>query len=485
MAHSNPDPPPKETLCQVEEEHVASKYENSRLRRFLTPKNCRWSPDAPSILTTGLCLLYALAATVTVANLYYNQPVLNRIAETFNVSYEASSQVATLMQSGYAAGIVFVLPLGDMLERRFFIISLVLVTATLVSPLPALETKHSLCYGALTFEKWIGLCITDDFTIFRTLSFLCGMTTVTPQLMIPLVGDYAPARRKSLALAVVVSGLLVGVLIARLLSGVLTTYTSWRTIYWVSCGLQYLLAVLLLCFLPDYPSTNPDGLNYFAALWSIPYMLVTEPVLVQACLIVFSLSAVFSGFWTTLTFLLASPPYNFSSLDIGLFSLIGIVIVVVIPFIGALVDRFEAFLSILLALVLCLVTTIVGTFTGTFTLAGPIVQGIGGDVGYQAVQVASRAAVFAINPKARNRLNTAYMAAAFAGQLMGSAVGNRLYAQGGWRVSGYFLVGLSGAAVAFAVMRGPEETGWVGWKGGWNLGSRVKATQSEEAGDTT
>ncbi|KFA60220.1 hypothetical protein S40285_07334 [Stachybotrys chlorohalonatus IBT 40285] len=479
MAHSNSDPPPKETLCQVEEEHVASKYENSRLRRVVTPKNCRWNPDAPSILTTGLCLLYALAATVTVANLYYNQPVLNRIAETFNVSYEASSQVATLMQSGYAAGIVFVLPLGDMLERRCFIISLVLITATL----------------------WIGLCITDDFTIFRTLSFLCGMTTVTPQLMVPLVGDYAPARRKSLALAVVVSGLLVGVLIARLLSGIVTTYTSWRMTYWVSCGLQYLLAVLLLCFLPDYPSTNPDGLNYFAALWSIPYMLVTEPVLVQACLIVFSLSAVFSGFWTTLTFLLASSPYNFSSLDIGLFSLIGIVIVVVIPFVGALVDRFEAFLSILLALVLCLVTTLVGTFTGTFTLAGPIVQGIGVDVGYQAVQVASRAAIFAINPKARNRLNTAYMAAAFAGQLMGSAVGNRLYAQGGWKVSGYclgeyfiplafqalmgFAVGLAGTAVVFALMRGPEETGWVGWKGGWNLGSRVKAPQNEEAGDRT
>lgn len=256
--------------------------------------------------------------------------------------------------------------------------------------------------------------------------------------MVPLVGDFAPPRRKATALAVVVSGLLLGVLIARLLSGVVTNYTSWRNVYWMACGMQYLLGVLLFCFLPDYPSTNPDGLNYFAALWSILYMMISEPILVQSCLVVFTLSGVFTSFWTTLTFLLASPPYEYSPLQIGLFSLIGVVIVVVIPFIGSLIDRLEPLLCVLIAQAISITTTIVGTFTGTFTVAGPIIQGIGIDIGYQTVQVANRAVVFGINHKARNRLNTAYMASAFAGQLAGTAIGNTLYAVGGWRVSGYF-----------------------------------------------
>ncbi|KAI9151465.1 putative uncharacterized transporter [Paramyrothecium foliicola] len=421
------------------------------IHRVLTPKNCRWNRESPPPFTTGLCLLYAVSAAFTVANLYYNQPVLNKIAQTFDVSYETSSRVSTLSQAGYAAGLVFVLPLGDILERRLFIISLVFFTATL----------------------WIGLCITKSFVAFQAISFICSMTTVTPQLMIPLVGDFAPPRRKATALSVVVSGLLFGVLIARLLAGVVANFTDWRNIYWLACGMQYLLGLLLFFFLPDYPSTNPNGLGYFDALWSIPYMMVTEPVLVQASVIAFLLSGVFTSFWTTLTFLLASPPYEFSPLHIGLFSLIGVVIVVVIPFVGSAVDRFEPLLTSLVAQLVALVSTIIGTLIGTSTIAGPIIEGMGIDVGYQTVQVANRAAVFNINPKARNRLNTAYMASAFAGQLTGTAVGNRLYAMGGWKMSGYYNIGLAGASIVFALLRGPNESGWVGWRGGLHVRNKA------------
>ncbi|KAK7431048.1 hypothetical protein QQZ08_002328 [Neonectria magnoliae] len=336
------------------------------------------------------------------------------MAVDFRVSYEESSQVATLMQSGYAAGLVFVLPLGDILTRRPFIISLILATATM----------------------WIGLCVTKDFAVFRALSFICGVTTVTPQLMIPLVGDFAPAHRKSSLLSIVVSGLMLGILVARLLSGVVANFTSWRNIYWFACGVQYLLSVTLFFFMPDYPSTNPDGLNYFRALWSIPYMMATEPVLIQACLITFCLCCIFTSFWTTLTFLLASPPFDYSSLQIGLFSLTALVTIITIPIIGRLIDRFVPLLSTLSGQIMALIGTTIGTFISTFTIAGPIIQAIGIDIGVQTAQVANRAAIFNINPKARNRVNTAYMACAFLGQLTGTAVGNRLYAAGGWRHSG-------------------------------------------------
>ncbi|KAH7329327.1 major facilitator superfamily domain-containing protein [Stachybotrys elegans] len=416
----------------VSEPATLSKYDQSWFYRLITPRNCRWDPKSPAPLTLPLCYLYAI-------------PILNKIAVEFNVSYETSSQVATLMQAGYAAGIVFVLPLGDMLERRPFIISLVCLTATL----------------------WIGLCVTHSFDVFRALSFICGLTTVTPQLMIPLVGDFAPDRRKAALLSIIVSGLILGMLVARLLSGVVSNFTDWRNIYWFSCGAQYVLVMLLFAFMPDYPSTNPDGLGYLKALRSIPYMMVTEPVLIQACLIQFTLSCVFTGFWTTLTFLLASPPYEYSSLVIGLFSLLGISTLIGVPIIGRFMDRFVPLFPILLGQTLVLVGCAISTGIGEFVVAGPIIQGITIDLGGQTTQVANRTSIFAINPKARNRVNTAYMAMGFAGQLTGTAMGNRLYAQGGWAWSSGTSIGFTGVSMLVSLARGPRETGWVGWAGGW------------------
>lgn len=255
--------------------------------------------------------------------------------------------------------------------------------------------------------------------------------------MLPLVGNIAPAHRKGAALSIVVSGLMLGMLIARLLSGVVSNYTDWRNIYWLSFAAQCLLVIFLFFFMPDYPSTNPDGLNYLYAMWTIVKMMFTEPLLVQACVVAFLASAVFTSFWTTLTFLLASPPYEFSSLIIGLFSLIGLVGIVCSPLYGRFViDRFVPLFSAILGQLMCMTGVVVGTYTGTFTVAGPIIQALFADTGIQMTQIANRAAIYKINPKAMNRVNTAYMVSAFCGQLTGTAVGNRLYAEGGWIWSG-------------------------------------------------
>lgn len=281
--------------------------------------------------------------------------------------------------------------------------------------------------------------MTPSFVVFRALCFICGLTTVTPQLMIPLVGDFAPPQRRGALLSVVVSGLLGGMLVARLLSGVVATYTSWRNIYWFACGAQYLLAAALYLAMPDYPSTNPGslgGLGYLQGLWSIPCILVREPVLVQACLLIFALSCIFTSFWTTVTFLLASPPYGYSPLTVGLFSLLTLPAIVGIPLYGRVIDRFVPHFSSAIGLSIVLVVVIVGTYTGQLSVAGPVIQGAGIDLGVQILQVANRTAIFVIRPKARNRVNTAYMAAAFVGQLTGTASGNRLYAMGGWKASG-------------------------------------------------
>ncbi|EON64899.1 hypothetical protein W97_04133 [Coniosporium apollinis CBS 100218] len=395
-----------------------------------------------------LNVLFAVAGAFTVANLYYNHPILNILAADFNVSYEDVAQIPTVMQAGYAAGLLFLCPLGDLFKRRAFVLLLVLFTATM----------------------WIGLCITKSLAVFTAISFITAITTVTPQLMLPLVGDLAPPNKRAAALSIVVSGLIMGILIARLLSGILTNYTSWRNVYWLSLGLQYAIFILLWLFMPDYPSTNPGGLNYFKMLWSILVMVTKHPVLVQACLISFFTAATFTNFWTTLTFLLAGEPYNYSSLVIGLFALIGIASMLLSPvYARTITDRFVPLFSTVIGELMVLTGVVVGTYTGTFTVAGPILQAFLNDLGMQSAQIANRSSIYAIEPKARNRVNTAFMLFTFCGQLTGTAAGNSLYARGGWIRSGSASVGFIGAALLVCAVRGPWETGWVGWSGGWSI----------------
>jgi len=287
--------------------------------------------------------------------------------------------------------------------------------------------------------------------------------------MLPLVGDLAPPERRAACLSIVVSGLSLGMLVARILAGIVSNFTNWRNIYWFALGAQYLTFGILFLTLPDYPTKN-KGLNYFKGIWGILVIIVREPLLLQACLIGFSLSAAFTSFWTTLTFLLASPPYGFSSLEIGLFALMGVVVIVVAPIWSRLItDRFVLLFSVVLGLLVDLTGIIIGTCIGRFTIAGPIIQGVFMDSGAIFAHTANRANVYSLDPKARNRINTAYMVFSFAGQLTGTAVGNRLYAEGGWTWSGGCNIAFLGFGLLVTMSRGPRETGWVGWTGGWSI----------------
>ncbi|RDL41897.1 uncharacterized protein BP5553_01876 [Venustampulla echinocandica] len=429
-----------------------------------TPKRCRWDPDTPPEFSMWLNLLFGFAGTFTVANLYYNHPILNILAVEFHVTDERSSLIPTVMQAGYAAGLLFLCPLGDLFRRRAFVLILVFFTATV----------------------WLGLCVTNSFAVFLVLSFITAVSTVTPQLMLPLVGELAPPHRRAMALSIVVSGLLLGMLLARLLAGVLTQHTSWRSIYWFSFGMQYLIFILLFFFMPDYPSTNPGGLNYFGMLWSIVQMVFQYPVLVQACLVGFTVSSTFTSFWTTLTFLLASPPYSYSPTTIGLFALIGIGTMCFGPlYAKVIIDRLTPLISVMLGLTYVLIGQALGTFLGPFSISGPIVQAFLLDFGLQTSQIANRSAIYAIAPKARNRINTAYMVSVFCGQLTGTAVGNRLYAEGGWRLSGGVSMGFIGVGLVVCLLRGPWEKKWIGWRGGWgwrrrDLGPNGSELRKEE-----
>ncbi|KAF1921159.1 major facilitator superfamily domain-containing protein [Ampelomyces quisqualis] len=412
-----------------------------------TPPNCRWDPAKPPQFSMSMNVLFAFAAGFTVANLYYNHPILNILARDFGVRYEQVAQIPTVMQAGYAAGLLFLCPLGDLLPRRPFVCGLVFFTATM----------------------WLGLCITSDLGVFTAISFITAVTTVTPQLMLPLVGDLAPPNRRAAALSIVVSGLMLGVLVARVLSGIMTDFVTWRAVYWMALGLQYLIFILLWCFMPDYPATNP-GMNYFRILWDIVKMLFKHPALVQACLAGMLCSAPFTSFWTTLTFLLAGEPYHYSSLTIGLFGLIGIAGMLGSPVYARLVtDKFVPHFTVLFGLSCSLLGVCLGTYLGPFTVVGPVMQALLVDFGNQTAQIANRSSIYSIEPKRRNGVNTAFMVATFCGQLIGTAAGNHIYAAAGWIGSGSASVGFIGAAILVIIARGPWEEKWVGWRGGWSM----------------
>ncbi|KAH7380773.1 major facilitator superfamily domain-containing protein [Pyrenochaeta sp. MPI-SDFR-AT-0127] len=456
-------PPP--TQQEWESRDQNGRKESSLWRRVYevltwTPPNCRWDPSKPPQFSMSMNVLFAFAAGFTVANLYYNHPILNILAHDFGVRYEQVAQIPTVMQAGYAAGLLFLCPLGDLLPRRPFVCGLVLFTATM----------------------WLGLCLTNDLGTFTAISFITAVTTVTPQLMLPLVGDLAPPNRRAAALSIVVSGLMLGVLVARVLSGTMTNFVTWRAVYWMALGLQYLIFILLWCFMPDYPATNP-GMNYFRILWDIVMMIFRHPILVQACLAGLLCSAPFTSFWTTLTFLLAGEPYHYSSLTIGLFGLIGIAGMIASPVYARLVtDRFVPHFSVLFGLSCSLIAVVLGTYIGPFNVSGPVLQALLLDFGNQTAQIANRSSIYSIEPKRRNGVNTAFMVATFCGQLIGTAAGNHIYAAAGWIGSGSASVGFISAAILVIIARGPWEEGWVGWRGGWSM---IKKDKNSSDGKTT
>ena len=286
------------------------------------------------------------------------------------------------------------------------------------------------------------------------------------QIMLPLVGDLAPPARRATALSIVSSGLVLGLLFARLLSGIIAEYSSWRNIYWLSLGLQYAIFVLLWLFMPDYQRVNSD-ISYFKILISIVRLFFSSPVLIQATLMGFFLSATFTSFWTTLTFLLSGDPYHYTTVTIGLFSLAGLTPMFLGPIYSRfIIDKFVTTFSILISLSIVLTGICIGAYTGSFTVAGPILQAALQDFGLQMTQIANRVAIYSVAPKARSRVNTAYMIGVFCGQLMGTAVGNRVYNESGWLMTGTVNVIFVGVAFAICLLRGPAEKGWIGWSGG-------------------
>ncbi|KOS18615.1 putative transporter [Escovopsis weberi] len=430
----------------------------SRLASVLcwTPDYLKWKPDVPFELTWRLNSLFAVVSAFEVANLAYTHPILHILAQDFDVSEERASLVPTMIQTGYTVGLLLICPAGDLVRRRPAIILLALLTALF----------------------WLGCTLATSFEALLGLHFLVGMFTVTPQFMFPLIVRYAPARHRATMTAVTMSGLTFGTLLARLISGLITQYVGWRVVFWVSFGLQMSLIVPIVLCVPDFPVASAPGATYPGALLRTVTMPLRQPVVMQQALLGFLVMAMFTCFWTTLTFQLADV-FRLSTLVIGLFALVGLSPLLVSPVVTRVVlRRIHPWGSLLGAHVFAVAVLCVGTVVGRFSVAGVVIWAALGDLAMSIIIVSNRMCFAGIEPRSQSAVNAVYMVISFCGQLFGTAVGNKIYARGGWIHSGAFAIGLMGLGTVLVLVRGPHAKGWFGYAGGCELRlSRLQAVE--------
>ena len=330
--------------------------------------------------------------------------------------------------------------------------------------------------------------MTGHLPVFLVLTYLSALFTGATQIMLPLVAEISSPERRAFNLSIVSAGPTLGILLARILSGIVTNYTSWRNVYWLALGLQGCVIIALWLFMPDYPATNPMPIRqiiktYPKILWSILKLYPKHPVLVQAALLSFCTFLALTSFWTTLTFLLAGPPYHYNSTDIGLFGLVGLATMLLGPIYGKYVIQplREPLFSVMVGKTVSLVGIVVGTYAGTHNVVGPVIQALMLDAGLMIVQVSNRVAIHAVEPQGRNRVNTAFVSVMYLGQLTGTKAGNEVYEKyGGWVASGSLSVAVIVFSFVIIALRGPYEQGWIGWGGGWGFKPKEKKLDQEE-----
>ena len=380
-------------------------------------------------MSTGRTLLFAVAGGAAVGNLYWSQPLLDEIASSLGTSASLAGLLVTLTQVGYALGILLVVPLGDVLDRRR-LIPWVLVASAVALLLAAIAPTFATLLVALA---------------------LVGLTTVAGQLLIPLAGDLADPAQRGRVVGTIASGVLTGILVSRTISGLVADAFGWRAIYVLAAVVAVVLAVLLRRAIPELEARG--GVAYPQLILSVFRAVRTHRTVQVTLVISSSVFAVFTMFWTALTFLLSSDPYDFSTSSIGLVGLVGLAGAVAAQRVGRLHDRGLSVPVTGGAIVLLLVSLVVAGI-GAHSIVVVLLAVLLLDVAVQAANVLNQTRLFSVDPAARSRLNTAFVTSNFIGGAIGSALASVLWNAGGWTavtIGGAVLAGF--AATVWAVHR--------------------------------
>ena len=365
-------------------------------------------------LSRGLVRLMAVTCAVTVANLYYAQPLLHSIGNSLRVSQSSASLLVTVGQLGYAAGLLLIVQAGDIVRRR-----------------PLLTGLLAFCAVALA-----GAALAPNLPVLDAAVALCCVTSVVVQMLVPYAATLASDNERSRVIGTLMGGLLIGILLSRTFAGVVAGFAGWRTVYGIAAVFMALTAVTLRRALPDH---GPQlAIGYREQLRGVLQIARTEPVLRWRSLIAACGFGSFACFWTTVTFLLSGPQYNFSQLDIGLFALVGAAGAITSMAGGRALDkrpklRWPATGSALALLAVAyLPIGLGGAHLGAASLVLLIIGVLLMDACVQGAHVINQSVIYDLLPQARSRLTTVYITTMFAGGALGSAVGAQAYEHWGW-----------------------------------------------------
>jgi predicted MFS family arabinose efflux permease len=368
--------------------------------------------------------LMTIGSGLVVANIYYNQPLLGKIAQTFAVPAAQAGSIAMLTQVGYATGLLFIVPLGDMLRRKRLILAdFVLI---ILSLLLAAFSPNVYCLMAA--------------------SWLIGTTSVLPQLFIPLAAHLARPEARGKALGTVMSGLLIGILLSRTVSGFVGELWGWRAMFLIAAGVMVVLWIALYFLLPEvYPDFKGSYKNLMKSLWTL---FRQEPLLRLAAVRGGLAFAAFGGFWATLVFLLQGAPFHAGSGAAGAFGLVGALGALAAPLVGRLSDNRSTRHMVTAMIGLIILAYVVFGFSGQ-SIPGLVLGVVLIDIGIQATHISNQTLVFSLNPQARNRLNTVYMVIYFLGGATGTFLATQAWKQ--WQWPGVVAVGLVSATLSLGV----------------------------------
>jgi predicted MFS family arabinose efflux permease len=380
-------------------------------------------------MTRSMVLLLAVATGMTVASLYYAQPLLEAIRATLGLDVTGAGLIFTASQLGYAIGLALLVPLGDLFERRKLVVIMTLGIAAGLA----------------------GIGFSSNGSILLLLSVVVGALSAVAQILVAFSADLAGAAERGRVVGTVMSGLLLGVLLARTVAGILAQLWGWRMVFWLAAGSMMVIALAMYRGLP-FRTPNVDY-GYLSLLKSMPMIFIEERILRLRSLYGAIAFGIFSALWTPLAFLLSKSPFNYEPGIIGLFGLAGVAGAAAASVAGRLADRGSGGRTTFAAIVLLIVSWLPiwwGRHSVLLLIAGLVLA----DLGVQSLHITNQSEIYRLRPEARSRLTSAYMTFFFIGGVVGSSLSVLVYAKAGW--TGVCAIGAALgllAAVIWAVER--------------------------------
>ncbi|MGR8029760.1 MFS transporter [Burkholderia pseudomallei] len=358
-------------------------------------------------MARGLILLFAFSCGAIVANLYYAQPIIALIAPDLHMSGGMASLIVSLTQIGYAAGLFFLVPLGDLVENK----KLMVVTA--------LMSIASLALAATVRAPGL----------FLAVSLIVGFSSVAVQLLIPLAAHLAPSESRGRVVGTIMSGLLLGILLSRPVASFIADHFGWRAVFAFGAATMAVVTVLLMLTVPSRRPAHQA--TYMQLIRSLGRLVATQPVLRERSLYQGLMFGSFSLFWSAAPVELMHH-HHLSQSAIALFSLVGAMGASSAPIAGRLADAGHTGRATVVALGLAAASFAPALFVPGAGVAGLVATGILLDFAVQMNMVLGQREIYALDAHSRNRLNSIYMTSIFVGGAIGSALASALYEHGGW-----------------------------------------------------